>query len=115
MFALIGMGAALLGLAALLRACRGAGHDLPRRTALLISAVTLLPPLALASWQMFAPAGRPHGPTTAARVFFPNPGAPLAPGDWLPELHANGWLHGELPRLGGDGARLLVLDVWAHW
>lgn len=41
------------------------------------------------------------------------PGKPLAVGDALPPLAADGWLNGPPPAVGSPGARLTVVDLWA--
>jgi hypothetical protein len=39
----------------------------------------------------------------------------LAKGDKMPQLEAQGWLNGPPRPLGKGGARVLVIDFWAHW
>jgi hypothetical protein len=43
------------------------------------------------------------------------PTAPLAVGDRAPDFEADGWLNGPPPIPGHGGARLVVVDIWAHW
>jgi hypothetical protein len=46
----------------------------------------------------------------------PIPGInPLAAGQLLPVLAAEGWVDGPPPALGGSGPRVLVVDVFALW
>jgi hypothetical protein len=46
----------------------------------------------------------------------PIPGInPLAAGQLLPALEAEGWVNGPPPTLGGSGPRVLVVDVFALW
>lgn len=46
----------------------------------------------------------------------PIPGInPLAAGQLLPALEAEGWLNGPPPMLGGNGPRVLLVDVFALW
>ena len=51
--------------------------------------------------------------------FRPPPGSypdgPLAAGERMPPLEARGWRNGEPPVPGADGAKVIVLDLWAHW
>jgi len=39
----------------------------------------------------------------------------LAAGARMPNLEAEGWLNGAPTPLGTGGAKVLVLDLWAHW
>jgi AhpC/TSA family len=62
----------------------------------------------------------PDTPTSAATEFVPTKPAatarqPLAPGDALPPIAAEGWLNGPPPGPSSPGVRLLVIDVRAEW
>ena len=39
----------------------------------------------------------------------------LAAGDRMPHLEAEGWLNSAPALPGTGGAKVLVLDLWAHW
>ena len=39
----------------------------------------------------------------------------LAKGDKMPRLEAQGWLNGHPRQIGKGGAKVLVIDFWAHW
>lgn len=66
------------------------------------------------------------GPPAAHEADRPSPGrpalpagsypeGPLAVGAAAPDFAAAGWLNGAPPARGDGGARLVVVDVWAHW
>lgn len=60
----------------------------------------------------------PHAPGAVAPAQLPPgsyPAFPLAAGTVTPAFEAAGWLNGTPPQPGGQGPRLIVLDVWAHW
>jgi hypothetical protein len=40
---------------------------------------------------------------------------PLVAGDEAPPLEAPGWLNGPCPALGGNGPKVIVVDIWAMW
>ncbi len=55
-------------------------------------------------------------PTGAASVLPPAPaGKPLAVGDKLPLLSAEGWVNGPPAALDAPGVRLTVVDLWGAW
>ena len=39
----------------------------------------------------------------------------LASGNRMPKIEAKGWLNGPPVPLAKGGARVLVVDFWAHW
>jgi hypothetical protein len=112
--------AALATCALLLYVCRSplARVNIAPRTAVFAITGVVLVGLTLVLWpallkQLFADqnAGEPPTPPgmpvpVGARA------APLAAGEPAPPLAAAGWING-VPRT--EGARLIVLDIWALW
>ena len=41
--------------------------------------------------------------------------SPLPPGENLPNLLAEGWLHGDPPSPAGLLGQVVVIEIWAHW
>lgn len=52
----------------------------------------------------------PYRPTLAQGTY---PTAPLAPGESVPPVEADGWVNG--PPRQPFAARLTVLDIWSSW
>jgi hypothetical protein len=114
------LGGVLLAAVGLLRRRPLGRRPLPRRGVAAVLAVALAVGLGYWGsillgyrWRLVQPPTPP--PTTVLMPVAGKPAEPLAVGTALPPLRAAGWLNGPPPAPGDAGARVLVVDVWAHW